>query len=62
MKNRGDQPGDVAVVDAGDGVAEIDGNAAGEAGRQLEDTPFDSFGWVGNLAARENDSAQLALG
>jgi hypothetical protein len=32
--------GDVAVVESGNGVAQIDGGAAGEAGRQLEDTPF----------------------
>ena len=40
MQDRGDQPGDVAVVEAGDGVAEVDRYAAGEAGRQLEDAAF----------------------
>jgi hypothetical protein len=49
VKNRGGQPGDAAVVDAGDGVAEIDGNAADEAGRHLEDTPFPSG--AGKIAA-----------
>src|ERR1700678_930189 len=32
MKNRGDQPCDVLVVEAGEGVLEIDGDAVGQAG------------------------------
>ena len=32
--------GDVAVVEAGDGVAQVDRDAAGEAGRRLEDAAF----------------------
>jgi hypothetical protein len=40
VEDGGDEPGDVAVVEAGDGVAEVDRDAGGEAGRQLEDTPF----------------------
>jgi len=40
VQDRGDQLGDVAVVEAGDGVAEVDWYAAGEAGRQLEDASF----------------------
>lgn len=33
MPDGGEQPGDVGVVEAGDGVAEVDGDASGEAGR-----------------------------
>jgi len=40
MKNRGDQPGEVVVIEAGDGIAEVDGDPVGEAGRQQESTPF----------------------
>jgi hypothetical protein len=40
VQDRGDQSLDVAVIEAGDGVAQVDRDAAGEAGRQLEDTPF----------------------
>jgi len=36
VADRGDQQGGVAVVEAGDGVAEVDGDADGETGRQLE--------------------------
>jgi hypothetical protein len=40
MPDRGDQSLDVAAVEAGSGVAEVDGNAVGEAGGQLQETPF----------------------
>ncbi len=43
MPDRGDQPGDVAVVKTGGGVTEIDGNAASEAGGQQQDAPFPAF-------------------
>jgi hypothetical protein len=32
VEDGGDKPGDVAVVEAGDGVAQVDGGAGGEAG------------------------------
>jgi hypothetical protein len=32
VEDGGDEPGDVGVVEAGDGVAQVDGDAAGEAG------------------------------
>jgi hypothetical protein len=35
----------VAVVESGDGVAEADGGACGEAGCELEDAPFASGAW-----------------
>lgn len=35
-----DQPSDVVAIKAGDGVAEVDGDAPGETGRQFEDAPF----------------------
>jgi hypothetical protein len=34
------QSGGVVMVEAGDGVAEADGGACGEAGRQRQDAPF----------------------
>jgi hypothetical protein len=40
VEDGSDQPGDVAVVEARDGVAQVNRDAAGMAGRQLEDTPF----------------------
>jgi hypothetical protein len=43
VPDRGDQPGNVAVVEAGGGVAEINGNAVGEAGGQQQDAPFPAF-------------------
>jgi hypothetical protein len=42
VQDRGDQSLDVAVVEAGSSVTEIDGDAAGEAGRQHQDAPFAS--------------------
>ena len=38
VPDRGDQPLDVAVVDARGGVAEVDGDAASEASGQEKDT------------------------
>lgn len=32
MKDRGDQPCDVLVIETGDGVTEVDGEAVGQAG------------------------------
>jgi len=40
VQDRGDQSLDVAVVEAGGRVAEVDGDAVGEAGRQLEEPAF----------------------
>ena len=40
MADSGEQPGNVVVVEAGDGVAEADRDACGEARRQLEDAAF----------------------
>jgi hypothetical protein len=37
MPDGGEQPGSVVVVETGDGVAEVDGDAACEAGRQQQD-------------------------
>ena len=39
----GDQQVNVALVEAGDAVAEVDGDAAGEAGCEPEDPSFASF-------------------
>jgi hypothetical protein len=43
VPDRDEEAGGVVVVEAGDGVAEIDGDASREAGRQQEDTPFPAF-------------------
>jgi hypothetical protein len=40
VPDRGGEQGDVALVEAGDGVAEADGDPAGEAGGDLEDAAF----------------------
>jgi hypothetical protein len=37
-----DQPIDIAVVQAGQSVAQVDGDPAGQAGRQAQDSPFAS--------------------
>src|SRR6185437_5128947 len=39
-----DQEFQVLVIQAGDGVAKADGEAAGDAGGELEDTPFSPAG------------------
>jgi hypothetical protein len=39
----GDQQVNVALVEAGDAVAEVDGDAAGEAGCEPEDPSFAFF-------------------
>jgi hypothetical protein len=43
VEDGGDKPGNIAVVQAGDGLAQVDRDAAGKAGRQLEDTAFSLF-------------------
>lgn len=40
MPDRGDEQGGVAVVQAGDGVAEVEGDGAGEACQEQEDAAF----------------------
>jgi hypothetical protein len=52
VQDRGDQPLDVAVVEAGCCVAEVDRDAIGEAGRQQQDAPFPS---LSELAIRVAD-------
>ncbi len=50
MADGGEQPGDVVVVESGDGVAQADRDAACEAGGQQEDASFAAG--VGEFAAR----------
>jgi hypothetical protein len=45
VTDRADQQGDVAVVDAGDRLAEDDRDAAAEAGRHAEHPPFPTRAW-----------------
>ena len=45
MADRGEQSADVGVVDSGDGVAEVDGDAACEAGGQEQDASFAAGAW-----------------
>jgi len=40
LSDREHQQADVAVVDAGDGLAEADGRPVGEAGREVEHPAF----------------------
>jgi hypothetical protein len=52
----GEQPLDVAVVEAGSGVAEVDRDAGCEAGREHEYAPFSS-GAGQSVAAERGDRA-----
>jgi hypothetical protein len=40
VADRSEEPCGVVVAESGDGVAEVDGDACGEAGRQQEDAAF----------------------
>jgi hypothetical protein len=40
VPDRGDEPGGVVVVESGDCVAEVDGDASGEAGSELGNASF----------------------
>ena len=49
--DRSDEQAGVVIIEPGDGVAEVDGGAGGEAGRQLENVAF--AGGAGEVAAGE---------
>jgi len=51
MPDRGDQLPDVVVVHACGGVAEVDGDAVGEAGRQEKNTSFPA--WAGQFTSAQ---------
>jgi hypothetical protein len=53
MPDGGDQSLDVVVVESGGGVAQVDGDAVGEAGRQQEDTPFAGLTELRGVAAAQ---------
>jgi hypothetical protein len=44
VPDRGDELGGVVVVESGGVVAEVDGDASGEAGGELEDAAFAGAG------------------
>lgn len=45
MPDGGEEERGVAVVESGDGVAQVDGDAVGEAGGQQKDAPFAAGAW-----------------
>ena len=51
MPDSGEEEHGVAVVESGDGVAQVDGDAVGEAGGQQKDAPFAAG--AGEVAAVE---------